>query len=68
MHQTLTAGASGYLSKETDRDAICDAIIAAAAGTRVIRLSPSPSVPSKALPGLSFGERQQQVLRLAVGG
>jgi two-component system, NarL family, nitrate/nitrite response regulator NarL len=39
VHRALTSGAAGYLSKETDRDEVADAIVAAVGGDIV--LSPS---------------------------
>ncbi|HEV7883006.1 MAG TPA: response regulator transcription factor, partial [Solirubrobacteraceae bacterium] len=36
VHGALTTGAAGYLTKETDRDEICDAIVAAVGGEIVV--------------------------------
>src|SRR5215211_4832296 len=41
VHGALTAGAAGYLSKETDRVEICDAVRAAVDGAIVV----SPNLP-----------------------
>src|SRR4051795_5653982 len=41
VHGALTAGAAGYLSKETDRTEICDAIASALEGEIVV----SPNLP-----------------------
>src|SRR4051812_29939400 len=47
VHGALTAGAAGYLSKETDRTEICDAGVGAAGGG-----APRPPRPPRAgLPG-----------------
>ena len=73
VHRALTAGAAGYLSKETDRDEICDAILTAAGGEIVV---------SRTLPGAlaghlrrqatchtpAFGARERQVMRLTAQG
>ena len=67
-----SAGAAGYLSKDTDRDEIADAIVSAVAGELVV---------SAALPGAlmghlrregerreRFGPRERQVMRLTAQG
>src|ERR687886_2395076 len=73
VHGALTAGATGYLSKETDRTEICDAIVAAVDGDIVV---------SRTLPGVlveylharndsskpRLGDREQEVMRLTAEG
>src|SRR5690349_6981101 len=69
VHGALTAGASGYLSKENDRSDICDAIVAAANGRRVVSLSSSAnpdSRPAGSTP--AFSVREQQAMRLTADG
>src|SRR4051794_12147228 len=70
VHRALTAGATGYLSKETDRTEICDAIAAAVDGERVVRLS---SVVADRRGGWdrplpTFSAREQQVIPLTADG
>jgi two-component system nitrate/nitrite response regulator NarL len=73
IHGALSAGAAGYLSKETDRTEICDAIVGAAGGDLVV----SPSLPgvlvaymhrraARSTPRL--GEREHEVMRLTAEG
>jgi two-component system nitrate/nitrite response regulator NarL len=72
VHRALSAGAAGYLSKETDRDEICDAIMRAAAGELVV----SRSLPAALLdhlrgqgaPQQRFGPREREVMRLTAQG
>jgi two-component system, NarL family, nitrate/nitrite response regulator NarL len=73
VHGALTAGAAGYLSKETDRTEICDAVAAAVDGEIVV----SPTLPGQLLaylhrrsdPGTPhLGERERDVLRLTAEG
>jgi two-component system, NarL family, nitrate/nitrite response regulator NarL len=74
VHRALSAGAVGYLSKETDRLEICEAIRAAAGGELVA----SPTLPgalvqylqraSAAPPQPRLGEREREVLRLTAEG
>ncbi len=72
VHRALSAGAAGYLSKDTDRDEIADAIVTAVAGELVV---------SAALPGALMGHlrregerrerfapRERQVMRLTAQG
>jgi two-component system, NarL family, nitrate/nitrite response regulator NarL len=73
VHRALSVGAAGYLSKETDRDEICDAIVAAVGGEIVV---------SRTLPGAlaghlrrqadprrpAFGAREREVMRLTADG
>jgi two-component system nitrate/nitrite response regulator NarL len=73
VHGALAAGAAGYLTKETDRDEICDAIVAAVQGEVVV--SPplaavlfdhlrrrTPPKPPK------LGDREAEVMRLTADG
>jgi two-component system nitrate/nitrite response regulator NarL len=59
----LAAGAMAYLSKEVNRDAICDAVAAAARGDR---LQVDVAEPVWERPLLS--PRELEVLRLTAGG
>jgi two-component system nitrate/nitrite response regulator NarL len=61
--EALAAGAMAYLSKEVNRDAICDAIAAAARGDR---LQVDIAEPIRERPLLS--PRELQVLRMTAGG
>jgi two-component system, NarL family, nitrate/nitrite response regulator NarL len=73
VHRAVTSGAAGYLSKETDRDEICEAIVTAAAGEIVV----SPSLHTGVVrhlrrqagpqgPGLA--PREREVMRLTAQG
>jgi two-component system nitrate/nitrite response regulator NarL len=73
VHGALTAGAAGYLSKETDRDEICDAIASAVDGEIVV----SPNLPGVLVAYLRrrsdsgkprLGGRELEVLRLTAEG
>src|SRR3954451_10519333 len=73
VHAALTAGAAGYLSKETDRTEICDAIVAAVDGEIVV----SPNLPGVLVAYLHrrsdagqprLGGRELGVLRLPAEG
>ena len=73
VHAALTAGAAGYLSKETDRDEICDAIASAVGGEIVV----SPNLPGVLVAYLHrrsdpakprLGGRELEVLRLTAEG
>jgi two-component system nitrate/nitrite response regulator NarL len=74
VHRALSAGATGYLSKETDRLEICEAVRAAAGGQMVT----SPTLPgallqylqraSSAPPQPRLGEREREVMRLTAEG
>jgi two-component system nitrate/nitrite response regulator NarL len=73
VHGALVAGATGYLSKETDRKEICDAIVAAVDGDVVV----SPTLPGVLVEFLQrrsdiskprLGEREQEVMRLTAEG
>jgi two-component system, NarL family, nitrate/nitrite response regulator NarL len=73
VYRALSGGAAGYLSKEADRDDICDALVAAASGETV--LSPGlhgglvdrlRRAASDDQPALS--ERETEVLRLTARG
>jgi two-component system nitrate/nitrite response regulator NarL len=72
VHRALSAGAAGYLSKETDRDEICDAIVRAVAGELVV----SESLPAalvghlrvQGAPQQRFGPREREVMRLTAQG
>jgi two-component system, NarL family, nitrate/nitrite response regulator NarL len=59
----LAAGALAYLSKEATRDAICDAVAAAARGDRLQHDVAEPE-PSRPL----LSPRELEVLRLTAGG
>lgn len=61
--EALAAGALAYLSKEATRDAICDAVAAAARGDR---LQHDVAAPERTRPLLS--PRELEVLRLTAGG
>ena len=69
----LRAGAAGYLSKETDRTEICDAVVGAAGGELVV----SPSLPGVLVEYMHrradsskprLGEREHEVMRLTAEG
>jgi two-component system nitrate/nitrite response regulator NarL len=73
IHQALTAGGAGYLSKETDRDEICDAVVAAVAGEVVV----SHTLPAALVDYLRrqteprppvLGAREHEVMRLTAEG
>jgi two-component system, NarL family, nitrate/nitrite response regulator NarL len=73
VHGALTAGAAGYLSKETDRTEICDAVVAALDGEIVV----SPNLPAVLVDYLHrrsgprqprLGEREHEVMRLTADG
>lgn len=72
VHRALTAGAAGYLSKETDRAEICDAILTAMTGELVV----SPTLPAalvshlrvQGAPRQRFGAREREVMRLTAQG
>jgi two-component system nitrate/nitrite response regulator NarL len=73
VHGALSAGAAGYLSKETDRTEICDAVVGAAGGQLVV----SPSLPAVLLAYMHrradsskprLGEREHEVMRLTAEG
>jgi two-component system, NarL family, nitrate/nitrite response regulator NarL len=73
VHGALAAGAAGYLSKETDRDEICDAIVAAVEGEIVV----SPTLPAVLFDHLrrraqpkppKLGDREAEVMRLTADG
>jgi two-component system nitrate/nitrite response regulator NarL len=73
VHGALTAGAAGYLSKETDRTEICDAIVSAVDGEVVV----SPHLPGVLVAymhrhadstQLKLGDREREVMRLTSEG
>src|SRR3954467_11703559 len=73
VHGALSAGAAGYLSKETDRTEICDAVVGAAGGELVV----SPSLPGVLVAYMHrradsskprLGEREHEVMRLTAEG
>jgi two-component system nitrate/nitrite response regulator NarL len=73
VHGALSAGAAGYLSKETDRTEICDAVVAATGGELVV----SPSLPGVLVEYMHrradstkprLGEREHEVMRLTAEG
>jgi two-component system nitrate/nitrite response regulator NarL len=73
VHGALSAGAAGYLSKETDRTEICDAVVGAAGGELVV----SPSLPGVLVEYMHrrsdtstprLGEREHEVMRLTAEG
>jgi two-component system nitrate/nitrite response regulator NarL len=73
VYAALAAGAAGYLSKEIDRDAICEAILAVAAGETVL----SPEVQGQVAGAIRHRDtherpvltpREQAVLALAAEG
>jgi two-component system nitrate/nitrite response regulator NarL len=69
VYRALTAGARGYLSKETDRAEICDAITAALEATLVVRLS--TAMDGHGTYGRSkptFTPREAQVVALTAEG
>jgi two-component system nitrate/nitrite response regulator NarL len=73
VHGALSAGAAGYLTKETDRTEICDAVVAAAGGELVV----SPTLPGVLIEYMHkrsenrvphLGEREHEVMRLTAEG
>lgn len=73
VHAALSAGASGYLSKEAHRQEICDAIVAASRGEIVV----DPRIQAGLLSAIHgsalrvdavLTERELEVLRLAAEG
>ena len=73
VHAALSAGAAGYLTKDTDREEICDALTAAVNGDAVV--SPSLSavlfehMRRQAAPAPpKLGEREAEVMRLTAEG
>ena len=73
VHRALLAGAVGYLTKETDREEICDAVLRAADGG--LALSPNLSGvlveymhQRRENPVPNLGGREREVLRLTAEG
>jgi two-component system nitrate/nitrite response regulator NarL len=73
VHAALTAGAAGYLSKETDRTEICDAVAGVVGGEIIV----SPNLPGVLVEYLHrrsdhakprLGSRELEVLRLTAEG
>lgn len=73
VHRALSAGAAGYLTKETDRTEICDAVVTAAGGELVV----SPTLPGVLVEYMhrrsenrvpKLGEREHEVMRLTAEG
>ncbi|MEA2392725.1 MAG: two-component system, NarL family, nitrate/nitrite response regulator NarL [Solirubrobacteraceae bacterium] len=73
VHRALTVGGAGYLSKETDRDEICDAVLAAVGGEVVV----SHTLPGALVDYLrrqaevkppALGAREHEVMRLTAEG
>jgi two-component system, NarL family, nitrate/nitrite response regulator NarL len=73
VHGALSAGAAGYLSKETDRTEICDAVVAATGGELVV----SPTLPGVLIEYMHrradntkprLGDREREVMRLTAEG
>jgi two-component system nitrate/nitrite response regulator NarL len=69
----LARGAAGYVSKESDRDAICDAIVAAAKGQTVlspdVRRSLAGALRARTAPAAPvLTPRERAVLALAAEG
>ena len=59
----LAKGAAGYLTKETDRDVLCDALARAAAGDIVVPANPAHESPrAPAPPELTLRERNVLLL------
>jgi len=71
MHAALAAGAAGYLSKEADRDEICDALLAAVAGEVVASASMPPALVGylqRRAEGDALAPREREVVRLTADG
>jgi FixJ family two-component response regulator len=73
VHGALTAGAAGYLSKETERTDICDAVVSAAEGKFVV--SPRLSWPLLEYThgradstGPCLSAREHEIMRLTADG
>ncbi|MEA2322791.1 MAG: two-component system, NarL family, nitrate/nitrite response regulator NarL [Solirubrobacteraceae bacterium] len=73
VFRALSGGAAGYLSKEADRDDICDALVAAGAGETVL----SPGLHTGLLERLrrvatddqpALSDRETEILRLTARG
>lgn len=73
VYRALSGGAAGYLSKEADRDDICDALVAAASGETVL----SPGLHGGLVDRLRraatndeprLSDRETEVLRLTARG
>src|SRR6476646_4815805 len=72
VHRAITGGAAGYLSKETDREDICEALVAAVAGDIVV----SPSLHTgvvrhlrrRSAPTPALAPRECEVMRLTAQG
>lgn len=73
VHGALSAGAAGYLSKETDRTEICDAVVTAGDGELVV----SPNLPGVLVEYMHrraetakprLGDREREVMRLTAEG
>jgi two-component system, NarL family, nitrate/nitrite response regulator NarL len=73
IYESIAAGAAGYLSKDADRVAICDGVVAASRGQTV--LSPEAQAAIAGQISTRFGEdqaplttRERQVLELIADG
>lgn len=74
VYAALAAGAAGFLTKDADRQAICDALVAAARGDTVLSSELQAGVASQiraraqAEAGPVLTPRELEVLQLAAGG
>jgi two-component system nitrate/nitrite response regulator NarL len=73
VYDAMRAGAKGYLPKDSDREAVCDAIEAIAAGRTVIDESLRDALASERQPGGTrrghqLSPRELEVLVLAAAG
>jgi two-component system, NarL family, nitrate/nitrite response regulator NarL len=74
VYSALAGGAAGFLTKDTDRQTICDALSAAARGETVLSPGLQTGVAdqirarARADTGMTLTNRELEVLRLAAGG
>jgi two-component system nitrate/nitrite response regulator NarL len=74
VYAAIAAGAAGYLSKDADREAICDAISAIARGGRVLdpalQAGMFHEIHAREVDGARpvLSDREQQILRLTADG
>lgn len=73
VHRLLSCGAAGYLSKQSARHEICDAVVAVAQGRTVLSTDAQACLAeqlrtSAADPPVRLSDREQAVLRLIADG
>jgi two-component system, NarL family, nitrate/nitrite response regulator NarL len=73
VYEAVQSGARGYLSKDSDADAICDAIVRVARGETVMGMETQRAIaeeirmraPAEPSP---LSQREREILRLTAGG